>query len=267
MPTVVFPDGGHDGGGLARFDDGHDLIGLGTSEVALHEVIAPAWGIFLNGYTPFLGAVLGPVVVLRSDVAQHLPTDWIDLAIGPEKADGPLFLLKGLDRGMEQDTIEATIIETDVILMVFVKGVHRSSRVVRYLEHTPVDASLFMPAPRAAARTFQDLVVWRKAHELVLAVYSFTADFPKQETYGLALQMRRAAVSVPANIAEGFRRRGKADKARYMNMAEASLEESRYYLILAKDLGYGDTSSLTTSLEEVSRMLNAYASAILASDS
>src|SRR6184192_1537113 len=102
-----------------------------------------------------------------------------------------------------------------------------------------------MPAPRAAARTFQDLVVWRKAHELVLAVYSFTAAFPKQETYGLTLQMRRAAVSIPANIAEGFRRRGKADKARYMNMAEASLEESRYYLILAKDLGYGDTSSLT----------------------
>jgi four helix bundle protein len=79
--------------------------------------------------------------------------------------------------------------------------------------------------------------------------------------------MRRAAVSVPANIAEGFRRRGKADKVRYMNMAEASLEESRYYLILAKDLGYGDTGSLTTSLEEVSRLLNAYASAILASES
>ena len=79
--------------------------------------------------------------------------------------------------------------------------------------------------------------------------------------------MRRAAVSVPANIAEGFRRRGKADKARYMNMAEASLEESRYYLILAQDLGYGDATSLKTSLEEVSRLLNAYASAILASDS
>jgi hypothetical protein len=60
-----------------------------------------------------------------------------------------------------------------------------SSRGVRSLEHTPVDASLFMPAPRAAARTFQDLVVWRKAHELVLAVYSFTATFPKEETYGL----------------------------------------------------------------------------------
>jgi four helix bundle protein len=106
-----------------------------------------------------------------------------------------------------------------------------------------------------------------KAHELVLAVYSFTTTFPKEETYGLSLQMRRAAVSVPANIAEGFRRRGKADKARYMNMAEASLEESRYYLILAQDLGYGDTTSLKTSLEEVSRLLNAYASAILASDS
>src|SRR5207253_6351689 len=124
MPTVVFPDGGHDACRLARFHDGHDLIGLGTSEVAIHEVIAPAWGGLSNGYTPILGAVLGPVVVLRSDVAQHLPTDGIDLAIGPEKADGPLFLLKGLDRGMEQDTIEATIIETDVILMVFVEGVH-----------------------------------------------------------------------------------------------------------------------------------------------
>ena len=109
--------------------------------------------------------------------------------------------------------------------------------------------------------------MWRKAHHLVLAVYSFTKTFPKEETYGLALQMRRAAVSIPANIAEGFRRRGKADKARYMNMAEASLEESRYYLILAQDLGYGDTSSLTTSLEEVSRLLNAYTKAILASDS
>ena len=113
-----------------------------------------------------------------------------------------------------------------------------------------------MPVPKTPARTFQDLVVWRKAHELVLAVYSFTAAFPKEETYGLALQMRRAAVSVPANIAEGFRRRGKADKARYMNMAEASLEESRYYLILAQDLGYGDTSSLTTSLDRKSTRLN-----------
>ncbi len=66
---------------------------------------------------------------------------------------------------------------------------------------------------RVAARSFRDLVVWRKAHQFVLAVYSFTAGFPKQETYGLSVQMRRAAVSIPANIAEGFRRRGRADKA------------------------------------------------------
>ena len=102
-----------------------------------------------------------------------------------------------------------------------------------------------MPEPRVAARTFRDLLVWRKAHQFVLGVYSFTAAFPKQETYGLSLQMRRAAVSIPANIAEGFRRRGKADKARYMNIAEGSLEECRYYLILAHDLGYGDTDALT----------------------
>lgn len=122
-----------------------------------------------------------------------------------------------------------------------------------------------MPANRQPARTFRDLVVWRKAHEFVLAVYTFTTRFPKPETYGLTIQMRRAAVSIPANIAEGFRRRGKADKARFMNVAEGSIEECRYFLILANDLGYGDTSSLSELLDEVSKMLNAYAAAILSS--
>src|SRR5437773_4268503 len=75
MPTIVFPDGGHVGGGLTCFDNGYNLIGLGTLEVALHKVIAPAWGIFLNGYTPFLRAVLDPIVILGGDVAQQLPTD------------------------------------------------------------------------------------------------------------------------------------------------------------------------------------------------
>lgn len=117
------------------------------------------------------------------------------------------------------------------------------------------------------ARTFLDLLVWQKAHRFVLEVYVLTAAFPKQETYGLSLQMRRAAVSIPANIAEGFRRRGKADKARFMNIAEGSVEECRYFLILAKDLGYGDVEKLSTMLEEVSRLLGAYAAAILASDS
>jgi four helix bundle protein len=117
------------------------------------------------------------------------------------------------------------------------------------------------------ARTFQDLLVWQKAHRFVLEVYDLTATLPKQETYGLSLQMRRAAVSIPANIAEGFRRRGKADKARFMNIAEGSVEECRYFLILARDLGYGDTAVLMASLEEVSRLLNAYTSAILTSSS
>ena len=77
--------------------------------------------------------------------------------------------------------------------------------------------------------------------------------------------MRRAAISVPANLAEGFRRRGRADKARFVNLAERALEECRYYLILSQDLGCGDTVSLSRALEEVSRMLGAYTSATLTS--
>jgi len=117
-----------------------------------------------------------------------------------------------------------------------------------------------------AAKSFQDLLAWQKAHEFVLGVYAFTNSFPKQETYGLVSQMRRAAVSIPANIAEGFRKRGKADKARFMNIAEGSLEESRYYPILARDLGYGESKSLMGCLEDISRLLGAYAKAILGSD-
>ena len=110
-------------------------------------------------------------------------------------------------------------------------------------------------------------MVWRKAHELALAAYALTSTFPKPETYGLSLQIRRSAVSVPANIAEGFRRRGRAEKARFINIAEGSLEETRYFLILARDLGYADTVPLMNSLEEVSRLLNAYSTAILSSSS
>lgn len=129
-----------------------------------------------------------------------------------------------------------------------------------------MNASCSMAIARPA-RTFQDLLVWQKAHRFVLEAYALTAAFPKHETYGLSQQMRRAAVSIPANIAEGFRRRGKADKARFMNMAEGSLEECRYYLILSKDLGYGDTARIIASLEEVSRLLSAYTTAILSSAS
>ena len=113
------------------------------------------------------------------------------------------------------------------------------------------------------ARTFQDLLVWQKAHGLVLEVYAFTAMFPKQETYGLSLQMRRAAVSIPANIAEGFRRRGKADKARFLNMAEGSVEECRYFLILSKNLWIRRYPKVVCGIG--SRLLSAYSTEILTS--
>ena len=74
--------------------------------------------------------------------------------------------------------------------------------------------------------------------------------------------MRRAAVSVPANIAEGFRRAGKADKAKFLNIAESSLEECAYYLILARDLTYGEDPESAALIDEVRRMLAAYAAAI-----
>ena len=122
-----------------------------------------------------------------------------------------------------------------------------------------------MTIERAKAKTFQDLIVRRKAHEFVLAVYRFAATFPKRETYALAVRMRWAVTSVAANIAEGFRKRGRADKVRFMNTAEGSLEESRYCLILAQDPGYGQTEPLMNALEEVSRLLNGYARAILTS--
>ena len=119
---------------------------------------------------------------------------------------------------------------------------------------------------RKPAKTFQDLVVWQKAHGFVLSIYRMTARFPKSEIYGLTSQFRRAATSIPANIAEGFKKRGLKDKLRFLNIAQGSLEESRYYLILAGDLGYGSSSELFSQLEEVSKLLDAYCNSIRASD-
>ena len=116
---------------------------------------------------------------------------------------------------------------------------------------------------REPARSFGDLIVWQKAHQFVLGVYRFTESFPKHEMYGLRAQLRRAAVSIPANIAEGFKKRGRADKARFMNIGEGSTEECRYYLILSTDLGYGNSMNLMSNLEEVSKLLRAYAFSIL----
>jgi four helix bundle protein len=116
---------------------------------------------------------------------------------------------------------------------------------------------------RQPAQKFQDLVVWQKSHQLTLRVYRLTATFPKQELYGLTSQMRRAAVSVPANIAEGFKKRGRPDKARIMNIAQSSLEELRYYFILSRDLQYLPASELSTDVDEVARLLGAYTQTLL----
>ena len=123
---------------------------------------------------------------------------------------------------------------------------------------------------KKVAKTFQDLIVWQKAHEYVLEVYKLTRTFPKSELYGLTSQFCRAAVSIPSNIAEGFRRRTKTEKLRFLNISQGSLEESRYYLILAKDLGHADISELWTLVEETSKLLEGYSRSIrnsLSSDS
>lgn len=108
------------------------------------------------------------------------------------------------------------------------------------------------------AKTFRDLVMWQKAHQFVLDVYNMTELFPKQEMYGLTSQLRRAAVSIPANIAEGFKKSGKGDKVRYLNIAQGSLEECRYFLILIQDLHYADTKDISNRLDDVSKMIDSY---------
>jgi four helix bundle protein len=119
---------------------------------------------------------------------------------------------------------------------------------------------------RSSAKSFQQLIVWQKAHQFVLEVYRLTESFPRTEVYGLASQFRRAAVSIPANIAEGFKKRGRLDKTRFLNIAQGSTEECRYFLILTQDLKYGDTTRLQSLLEETSKLLERYAAKILASE-
>ena len=112
------------------------------------------------------------------------------------------------------------------------------------------------------AQTFQDLMVWQKAHQFVLAVYRLSQSFPNHEVYGLTSQIRRASVSIPANIAEGFKKKTPKEKVRFFNIAQGSLEEVRYYLILTRDLNYGDTEKLAYDLDEIGRMLEGYMKSI-----
>lgn len=112
--------------------------------------------------------------------------------------------------------------------------------------------------------TFQDLIVWQKAHLFVLLTYKVTSLFPKEETYGLTSQFRRAATFIAANIAEGYKKKGVKDKLRFFNIAQGSLKECRYYIILSKDLNYTNNSDkLNKIIVEVSKLLNAYCRTIL----
>ena len=112
------------------------------------------------------------------------------------------------------------------------------------------------------SKTFQELIVWQKAHGFVLMVYKCSENFPKHEIYGLTSQFRRAAVSIAANIAEGYKKKDPKNKLHFLNIAHSSLEECRYYIILSHDLGYQNEIDLVAQIEEVSKLLSSYSKSI-----
>ena len=115
------------------------------------------------------------------------------------------------------------------------------------------------------AFSFKNIIAWQKAYEFVLLTYKATKKFPDFERFGLSSQFQRAAVSIAANIAEGYKKLSKADKLRLMNVAQGSLEECRFYVMLSKDLEYiseTEHDMLQYSLVGTSYYLNAYCKAI-----
>ncbi len=116
------------------------------------------------------------------------------------------------------------------------------------------------------SQSFEDVIAWKKAHAFVLSVYKITKGFPDDEKFGLTAQFRRAAVSIEANIAEGYRKIGKQDKLRFFNISQGSLSECKDYIILARDLEYINIEQyqeLWQSSEEVSRLLISYCNGII----
>ena len=113
------------------------------------------------------------------------------------------------------------------------------------------------------SKSFEELIVWPKAHEFVLLIYKITESFPKTEVYGLTSQFRRAAVSIAANIAEGYKKKDYKKKINFLNIAHNSLEEYRYYIILSKDLKYQNNNKLIELLNEVVKLLTAYSKTII----
>ena len=115
-------------------------------------------------------------------------------------------------------------------------------------------------------RNFEDIIAWKNAHSLVILVYRITKTFPDHERFGLCSQFQRAAVSIPANIAEGYKKLSKADKLRFFNISQGSIEECRYYCILSRDLGYINEQVYTQLLQKIldtSYMLNSYIKGVI----
>ena len=106
--------------------------------------------------------------------------------------------------------------------------------------------------------SFKSLILWQKAHELVLEIYKLSSLLPSSEKFGIINQIQRSSVSVPANIAEGYGRISLKEKIRFFYSANCSLEETRYFLILINDLNYSQTENLQDYLTEVSKLLNSY---------
>ncbi len=105
---------------------------------------------------------------------------------------------------------------------------------------------------------FRQLLVWQRAYDLTLAIYKYSKDFPKSEQYGLSSQIRRAAVSIPGNISEGYERRSRKEYIQFLGIAKGSLGEVETYLLLARDLGYFDEEVyeiLETQRQETGRLL------------
>jgi len=116
-----------------------------------------------------------------------------------------------------------------------------------------------------ASKTFKEVLAWQRAHEFVLAFYKTKKYYPEDEKFALIPQFQRAAISIAANIAEGYKKISQADKLRFFNIAQGSLEECRYYIILAHDVGYYSdavTNDLWNKIEEASTVLNAYCKAV-----
>lgn len=116
------------------------------------------------------------------------------------------------------------------------------------------------------SKSFEDVKLWQKAHNFVLEIYKISKIFPREELYGITSQIRRSSVSIAANFVEGFKKKSKNDKARFYNISQGSLNETKYYLRLIKDLEYYDTSNLSKELDEIAKMLEAYTNTLLKSD-